>query len=121
MNPSSWCTSTGPALGQPGLVRAGVRDRDQLRPLDRVGRTLQLAGDLEQLVGLHLRRRRGQLGTDGGRLGAQRGDAGSELAGWTYLIILEHTYDIQSCPQPNSAAAQQFSGHECALQGRSEI
>ena len=40
-------------LGQPQLVGAGVRDRDQLRPLDRVRHPLQLTGDLEQLVRVH--------------------------------------------------------------------
>ena len=32
MNPSSWWTCDRAAFGQPGLVRPGVRDRDQLAP-----------------------------------------------------------------------------------------
>ena len=86
------------ALGQPGLVRPGVRDRDQLRPLQRVGHALQLTGDLEQLLRAHRATPRGQLRTDRGGLGAQARRSGPG-AGWsTYLIILEHTYESKGYP-----------------------
>jgi len=62
-------------------VAAGVRDRDQLRALDRVRHALQLTGDLEQLLRVHPAPLRGQLLTDRGGLGAQRGDPVPELAG----------------------------------------
>ncbi len=68
-------------LGQPQLMAPGVRDRDQLRALDRVGHSLQLTGDLEQLLRVEYRAQCGELLTDRGGLGPQHRDAVSELAG----------------------------------------
>ncbi len=89
-----------PALGEPGLVRAGVRDGHQLCPLDGVGRALQLAGDLEQLVGAHLRRLRGEAQHRTRRPRHARPWRRLGAGCWTYFIILEHTYESKSYAHP---------------------
>ena len=107
------------AVGQAQLVGAGVRDRDQLRPLDRVRHALQVAGDLEQLLGAHRRAVRGQLGTDRGRLGADRGDPVTELVAGHTPIIPEQVYESQSYPQ--RIALQDSSFRESPVSGQAVL
>ncbi len=107
------------AVGQAQLVGAGVRDRDQLRPLDRVRDPLQVAGDLEQLLGsidAPCAASSAPTAAASARIAAMR--SRSWLAGHT-LIIPEHAYESQSCPQSMSLQGRSFRDQRAS--GRAAI